>query len=184
MKKQNIIRFILPLLLLASCSNKDLSRAQAKELIIKELKFPKPYDHEISCGDPEVAKALLDLGLEEQGLITVVKSKSPGELSSPWISFTEKGKAYLLPTKAEDLKLQGQNVKIVDLDFGEILGVAMANGNKAAKVEYTIIYKNPTPFSKIYSWDFTKPKKQFAYFVLYDDGWKYDKLGELSFSRL
>lgn len=184
MKKTKIIHLLLGLLLLASCDSKTLSRDKAKELIIKEMKFPKPYDHEISCGDPQVAKELLDQGLEQEGLISVVKTKKPGEFSTPWITFTEKGKAYFLPTKAEALKLQGQNVKIVDLDFGEVLGVAMANGNKAAKVEYTIVYKNPTPFSKIYDWDFNKPKKQFAYFVLYDDGWKYDKLGEISFVRL
>ncbi len=83
MKRQHIIHLIVCLLLVSSCKNRDLTREQAKDLIIKELKFPKPYDHEISCGDPQVAKELLDLGLEEEGIINVVKTKSPGEFSTP-----------------------------------------------------------------------------------------------------
>ncbi|PSK90796.1 hypothetical protein [Taibaiella chishuiensis] len=166
-------------LLLSSCGNKSIDKATAEKLIVEQNSYPKPYDWEIFCGDVQEAKRLLDLGLEQDGLVIILKSKSLVD-STPWVSFTDKGKAYLLPTKEEDRKYNRQNIKLADQEFGEITGIVEGGkDNKAAMVEYTLVYKNITPFSKVIKRDLSKPEKHKAYFVRYDTGWKLDKSGEL-----
>ena len=178
--KSYIILLLIPALLFVSCSSQPIDKATAEKLIVEQNGYPKPYDYEISCGDMQVAKKLLDLGFEADGLVSIAKSKSASEIGTPWVTFTDKGKQYMLPTKEEDLKYQGQNVKLANQEFGEITGiVAGGKDNKAAMVEYTVVNKNITPFSKMIKRDLTKPEKHKAYFVKYDTGWKLDKSGEL-----
>jgi hypothetical protein len=45
---------------------------------------------------------MIDAGLEVQGLLTVKRTQKLGEIGSPLISFTDKAKAFLLPTSADD----------------------------------------------------------------------------------
>ncbi|WP_316834998.1 hypothetical protein [Pedobacter nutrimenti] len=181
MKTIVLMLSFLATIVFCGCGNDNLDAATAKKLILEKEKYPRVFDYDVSCGDMTVAKEFLDLGLEEQGLVTIMKSQTMSQLSMPWITFTEKSKPYLLPRSEQDLKYKGQPVKLADLTFGEIKGIVMGKDGKVAMVQYSLLYKNLTPFIKLIKRDLNKEELHKAYFVRYDTGWQMDKNGEILF---
>lgn len=165
--------FLSAAILVSACDKQNLDRDTAKELIIAEYKLPEVVDHSISAGDPTVAKKLLDLGFEKDGLVKIMRKQTFNEMGMPWIQFTEKGKAYFLPTPEEDIRYQGQNVKLASKEFDQIKGIVMGKDNNTALVEFSVSFKDPTPFAKL-SKDLSGPKVLKAFFIKYDSGWKID----------
>lgn len=171
---------ILLIMLLSGCEKDHLDADTAKKLIAQYYNLPKIYDYAISTGDPEEARKLLGLGLERDGFVKIQRSQSFAQAGTPWISFTEKSKIYLLPTEQKDLKYHRQNVKIAIQEMGEVKSIVMGKENKAAIVEFTILNKSPTPFSKLLSNNWSGSRTLKAYFIKYDTGWELDnKQGEL-----
>ena len=160
--------------LLFACNKQTLDKETAENLIKAEYKLPEVVDYTISTGDPSVAKELLDLGLENDDLVKITRNQTLGQMGTPWIQFTEKGKAYFLPTQNEDIKYNQQNVKIAIKEFGEVTGILMGKDNKTAIVKFSVVFKNPTPFSKLLGGDLSKPKILEAFFIKYDTGWTID----------
>ena len=66
-------------------------------------------------------------------------------------------------------------VKVADTDLDEITGIQIQEDNKKAIVEYTVVYKNVNPFSKLVDVDFSKPDTKRATLLLFDTGWKFEK---------
>lgn len=175
--------FLLPLMVIAisSCSNKELEREAAKKMIIEHNGYPKPWDYDFACGDPSVARKMLEAGMESTGMVTI-KKKYNAYRSEALITFTDKAKPYLLPTK--DAQYHFQKVKIADEEFGEIKGIQHSGDGKTAIVKYTKVYRNISPFSKMVKGDFTKPKEATAYFALYDNGWQLETKPDMRFLEL
>lgn len=161
---------------LSGCSNnKELSREEAINLIREEMEYPKVIDYDIYCGDPEFAKKVLDAGLETQGLVTVQRTRKLGDVEKPIIQFSSEAQPYLLPTPEKDKSINVQKVKLAEEELQEVTGVKITNDGKSAVAEYTITYKDVTPFSTLVNTNFKEKDTYTANFSLYDDGWRLEK---------
>jgi len=168
--------FILILIcaVFVGCSSKELGREKAFELIKKQNEYPQVYDKDIFAGDPEHAEKIMVTNLEKNGYITLNRKRTLFD-DRPIIVFTEKSKPFLLETPANDREHQVQKVKIADIVLGEVTGIKMLNENKSAIAEYTIQYKNITPFVELIPRKLNQTDTIKAYFSLFDDGWRIEK---------
>jgi hypothetical protein len=173
MKK--LVTIILFSSLLAGCSSKKLSKEEASKIIKQEMQYPKVVDYDIYCGDPVMAKKVLDAGLEEKGLVIVHRTLKLGDIGKPIIEFTEKAKPYLLLTPEADKKSLIQRVKIADEELVDVSWIHMNEGDNNAVAEYKTSYKNVNDLAAMVNKDYKKQETKKAYFVLYDDGWKLEK---------
>ncbi|WP_374163817.1 hypothetical protein [Arcticibacter sp. MXS-1] len=169
MKK--ILTCLLPIFLIVSCSSEKLDREKALKLL-KENHQSQPATYNIFVSDPTYAKRMLDAGLESDGLLTVQRTQNLSDAGKPLITFTEKGKTYLVPQTEEDKKYNIQRVKIADEAIEEVTGIQMLDGDKKAVVEYTTSYTNVTPFARLSKKKLDEKESHKADFVLYDDGWR------------
>ena len=102
MKKLAIVFSIIGLVLQGCDTKKVLSRDEALIQIKKERNYPGVLDYDIFCGDPKYARKALDAGLESEGLVTVQRTQKLADVGKPFISFTAKAQASLLPTPEKD----------------------------------------------------------------------------------
>lgn len=174
MKKLAILITIYAVIL-GGCTSKELSREEAFKLIQQGKNYPQLLDYDIYCGDPQHAKKVIDAGLEAQGLLTVQRTQKLGDIGSPLIHFTDKARAYLLPTSESNKSSNIQKVKVADEELVEVTGIKTGQLGKDAVVEFTTAYKNLTPFSVLVPTNFKQQATRKANFALYDDGWKLEK---------
>lgn len=157
---------------LASCSQPRLEKVEAASVISAARNYPKAYEYEINMTDPASAKKLLDAGLEADGLVTVDRTQKLKDVGQPIVHFTEKARPYLIRI---DKKYDNvQVVKVADMDMGEVTGIQMQDVKKSAVVEYTVVYKNITPFSKLIKRDLSEKQTQRATLSSFGSGWKMD----------
>lgn len=173
--KKSILFFTLYSALIAGCTSKELSRKEAFKLLQQGKHYPQLLNYDIYCGDPEHAKKVIDAGLEAQGLLSVQRTQKLGDIGSPLIHFTDKAKAYLLPTPESDRSSNIQKVKLADEELVEVTGIKTGQTGKDAEVEFTTAYKNLTPFSVLVPTNFKNHATRKANFALYDDGWRLEK---------
>jgi len=162
----------IAIFLLASCSQTKLEMEEAASVIRAAKNYPKVYEYEINMTDPASAKKLLDAGLEGEGWVTVDKTQKLKDAGQPIVHFTEKAKPYLI--RIDEKYDNVQVVKVADMDLGEVTGVQLQEDNKSATVEYTVVYKNVTPFAKLMKRDLSKTETQRARLDYFDTGWKLD----------
>ena len=151
-----------------SCSN-NLSRDVAEKLIKEKLQ--KIESRKLYIGPTETKNQTQYVNLENLGLITIKWWHYGGGVSDiDNMELTEKGKQYIAG------KSDGRDFlfKVSDLDFGEITGIVEQKESNTAKVNYTLIRKNITPFGTIFG------LKEGAFnnsitFTKFDDGWRIDK---------
>lgn len=174
-----VLSFIVAAFLLVSCGSKKLTREKAAELIKAE--YPRTIDWDIYTADPKHAARALDTKLEEEGYITLKRKQTLAEMGSPFIFFTDKAKPYLLETPEKDKKIDIQKVKLAEQHFNEITGMQILKNDKKAIVEYTVVYKNVTPFVAISNLKIEPKVDKKAYFALYDDGWRIVDKPDLDF---
>ena len=173
---------------LVSCSNKNLSRGQAAELISRSLKLPEVKTVELrksfvkkfwsdpssmpavfagNANEYSEAKTKLD-ELEAKGLISVGETKEHrnggGNFLYATVKLTDAGRKYLV--KETDFAYQ---VKTGEIVFGEVTGVQIHEQFKVAEADYTLKWANMTPFGSSVS---TQPINRKASFGLFDDGWR------------
>ena len=172
MKK--ILIALLPIYLIVACSSEKLDREKALKLLQKNHKS-QSATYNIFISDPTYAKRMLDAGLEIDGLLKVKRTQNSNDAGQPLITFTEKGKPYLVPQTEEDKNDNVQRVKIADEAIEEVTGIQEVEGSKKAVVEYTISYKNITPFAKLSKLKLDGKEKHQANFALYDDGWRLEE---------
>lgn len=165
---------IIACAVIVGCTSKELGRENALELIKKQQEYPQVYDEDVFAGDPEHAQKVMETNLEKNGYITLNRKRTLFD-DRPLIVFTEKSKPFLLETPAKDREHQIQKVKIADILLGEVTGIKMLNENKSAIAEYTIKYKNITPFVALIRGKLNQTDTVKAYFSLFDDGWRIDK---------
>ena len=172
---KNLLISALAVLFISACSSDKLDRETAFKLLQEQKGYPKPVTEEIYTADPEEAKKILDAGMEQEEIVQVKRKQSFAEAGSPLVSFTEKGKPFLIETPEKDKANNIQLVKVAEEDLGEVTGIKMLDGDKRAEVEYTTSFKNITPFSKISRMDLTSKGTHKATFSLYDDGWRVEE---------
>ncbi len=113
------------------------------------------------------------------GLVKTTYVGEPGRLYSHLdIYLTEKGKKYLV-----DEDKSSYYVKLSTVEFGEVSGIFEEPKMNMAKVEYTLIRKNLTPFGRITRINMESnqimkegdivPRKDV--FLKYNDGWRLKK---------
>lgn len=161
------------ILFLASCSQIKLEKEEAASAIRAAKNYPKVYEYDINMTDPASAKKLLDAGLEGEGWITVDKTQKLKDAGKPIVHFTEKAKPYLI--RIDEKYDNVHVVKVADTDLGEITGMQLQEDKKSATVEYTVVYKNITPFAKLMKRDLSEKETQRATLSYFDTGWKLDK---------
>lgn len=165
----------LVILFMASCSQVKvkLEKEEAVSAIRAAKSYPKVYEYEINMTDPASAKKLLDAGLEAEGLVTVDRTQKLKDARQPIVHFTEKAKPYLI--RIDEKYDNVQVVKVADMDLAEVTGIQLQNDNKSATVDYTVAYKNITPFAKLMKRDLSEKKTQRTSLSYFDTGWKLDK---------
>ncbi|NCI46681.1 hypothetical protein [Sediminibacterium soli] len=165
--------FGLVVLFLTSCSQLKLEKEEVASVIRTEKNYPKVYEYEINMTDPASARKLLDAGLEAEGLVTVDKTQKLKDAGQPIVHFMEKAKPYLL--RIDEKYDNVQVVKVADMDLAEVTSIQLQEDNKNATVEYTVAYKNITPFAKLMKRDLSVKKTERASLFHFDTGWKLDK---------
>ncbi|MEJ6979428.1 hypothetical protein WG906_03145 [Pedobacter sp. P351] len=170
---KNLLNFLLAIFVFASCSSEQkLDRDQAFKILQENKMFPKVIEEEIYIADPEDAKKMLDLGLQNDGLVRVQQTQSANDVGKPLISFTEKAQPYLLPQTDEDKKNNVQRVRIREEVLEGVSGIQTIEEGKQALVQYETSFKNSTPFSKISKIHPSAKNTHEANLLLYDDGWR------------
>ncbi|MFB5946395.1 hypothetical protein [Albibacterium profundi] len=160
---------LLSLFFVSCDSSEKLSKETAMTLLQEQDSYPKPLIEDIYIGDPEDAKRLLDLDLEEEGLVSIQTSQKLSEVGGPLITFTEKAQPYLVESEGNDPKIQ--QVKIADEEIVEIVNIQTADDGKSAIVEYRTSFENETPFAGLTRVDLEEENVRTANFVLSDEGW-------------
>lgn len=198
---QKVVYFILFSFLavsIVSCS-KHLSRAEAKEDIVKKELFPKPVyysfekiytkDEQSTGAGPVYAiigetktynevKNMLSY-FEMKGLIRIQEETHSqttnlgwpfGESTRTWIS----EKIILTDVGNKYLNKEDNSkyeVKIWDKDILEITGIEESKQHNSAEVIYTTSNKNITPFGEYFN-DKSNISEHRQQFYLYNDGWR------------
>ncbi len=162
------------LLFMTACDSGTKLKKSEAAAIIREVKgYPRAFEYDVNMTNPESARKLLKAGLEDEGLVTIDRKQKMIDIGKPLVHFTEKAKPYLIRI---DPKYDNvQVVKVADTDLDEITGIQIQEDNKKAIVEYTVVYKNVNPFSKLVDVDFSKPDTKRATLLLFDTGWKLEK---------
>ncbi|NEW84319.1 MAG: hypothetical protein GZ094_18400 [Mariniphaga sp.] len=146
MKTRSII-LAVALLLMCSCTTKELDKTMALQLIQKEKDYPRILDYDVFCSDPAQAKMLLNSGLEGKGYVVILRTQKLKDAGNPLIVFTDKATPYLLPTSEKDKALNVQKVKLAEEILEGIISIKTSKDGKTATVEYTTITSGQTPFS-------------------------------------
>lgn len=74
------------------------------ELIVKEYRYPRVLDYDIYCSDPQHARKVRQSGLEEKGLVTVLRTQKLKDIGVPLIHFTDATQPYFLLASEDDKK--------------------------------------------------------------------------------
>jgi hypothetical protein len=99
---KNLLIFSVAVLFISACSSDKLNRETVFKLLQSQKEYPKPVTEGIYTADPEEAKKILDAGLEQEGVVQVKRTQSLSDAGSPLVSFTEKGKSFLIETSKKD----------------------------------------------------------------------------------
>lgn len=169
---KSILR-ILPLLslLLICCQNNELDAKKAESVIVKKYKYPAEIDFEVFCNDPVHAKRMLETGLEEMGLVKIMKIREFKDRDKPLIEFTAVSKPFLSKTTSEEKEYKIQKVKIGARKFDRIIKVTVETTDKRiAVVEYNIRF-DMNEFGVLWP-GLPAEKKEKAYFIFSDNGWE------------
>lgn len=184
---KHILLFLF-MVLLTSCSN-ELSRSKAKDILISELGYPQNEPKRIIIKDGSVSRYFTirvweeykEAGLLNYGSYGSSQSSSGfskvtlgGDSNGFVAELTPEGEKYYIGTVKGDGITQYINVKLADLEFGEITGIKSYPENSSAFVKYTIKRINITPFGDLQGLKEETIEKG-ANFEKFDDGWRLRK---------
>ena len=151
----------------------ELTREMAKAIMIKDMgdidsKFPISRETKF---DQEVINIHKQMATE--GLVYLKTGRdSAGNVYSKVVGLTPKGAQYLIRNENNgDYIVRAGKVR-----FGEITGILKIQPN-IAKVDYTIIIQELTPFASPVDIR-SQPIDMVAIYALYDDGWRIEEAKE------
>lgn len=187
---KSLIYLSILLFILQGCSN-NLSRSKAKDQIVKNLELPKvetvkldkkyKKKHESRgfgtiCLDnikwySEMEKILTEL--QSQDFITMAEEfEHRCSDLNVIVTLTEKGKNSLINEKKSLYE-----IKLCDIEFGEVTGISEYKEYNAADVNYTLKKTNYTELGKIIKGSHSNEAQtinRLANFSKFDDGWRMD----------
>ncbi|MGN6492242.1 MAG: hypothetical protein ACTHLE_09630 [Agriterribacter sp.] len=168
---KGILCLLLISTVVAGCGVRELRNEDVAKMIRKKLKFPQTFSYEINKADAGSAKNLMTAGLEAEGFVSIKKILTLDEIGKPIIQFTEKSEPFLLPTPAGKSADKVQVVKVADIEFDEVTFLRLETQFNFARVKYTLVYKNITPFAVLIKKDLTKPELRHAVLTKHSTGW-------------
>jgi hypothetical protein len=161
----------------------DLSRAEAKRLILRKANYPIPRTSQVDVGtlylwhageyQAPAYQMLFRMGLLEM--------KTDPAQSRMTIRVTDAAKQYAVGSPVGDGDLDNPRKQLFhacDEEFGSITGILMSAGRTTAEVRYTSVFTRKTPFGA----GDTSPcqgggvRRQAAYFQKFDDGWRLERI--------
>ncbi len=169
-----------------SCEG-NLTRADAERVIREQLKLPQHEEGRLVLFARGHNLSRFQEPFQDEGLLTLTFE---GESSRA--SLTAKGKRYTIgdayvdngDARRTDTGAPQEEIKIklFEIEFGEITGIAVSEGSATAQVDYTLV-RTPTPFAiaqvktgEIRGEGTGIPTESrvasHAEFKKYDDGWR------------
>jgi hypothetical protein len=166
------------LIFMYSCKSDELSRDTAEKLIKEKFHLPSDEITPFAISDQDGTAMFHEDEfkiLESKGLLTYRKNVFFG-LVSLYGKLTAKGKQYAVSGEYKGTNEhynQGYiNVKAATLTFGEITGILQNKESNTAKVDYTLLRKDVTPFGRIAFKLNEGTFNKSVTFTKYDDGWR------------
>jgi len=156
--------------LFISCQNTKLSDEEAKDIVIKTLSLPHSYYEEINANsmDPLGAGSKCDK-LERDGFVY----KTGNWIYGYTLNVTDKGKPYVIGQGKDAMYSQSTlKFQAFDLDFDQIMGIAINNGQETATVRFTLKATNISPISRTLDSNIDNPKSGQLVFKKFDSGWQ------------
>ena len=182
-KFMRILTLILTICFFIGCKSKlKLENKEAEDLITKTLGLPKKYSIKLE----NFTSAPFDL-LQQNGLLTYKWKweETYGDASNHSsffdVTFTDKGKPFLIKKTVLENDLENYTFKTYDIDFGSIEGISINQEEKTATVRFTTYAINITPVaesltkgdSKKYIKDHINGQSIFEIvFKKFDNGWQ------------
>ena len=164
------VYLIFTSLLFTSCQNTKLSNEEAKDIVIKNLSLPHSYYEEINANsmDPLGAGSKCDK-LERDGFVY----KTGNWIYGYTLNVTDKGKPYIIG-QGKDVMYSQSTLKFqaFDLDFDQIMGIAINNDQGTATVRFTLKATNISPISRTLDSNIDNPKSGQLVFKKFDSGWQ------------
>ena len=154
-------------LLFYSCSNKDLDRDIAFDIIEKFYEYPnvEVINFQGVTSSQRLNKEYNNL--RGQKFIT---EKRKGKYGNEfWVIMTEKGKAFTLSGKAS---YNGYKVASSILELNEVTGIRFDDGKNTAYIDYNLKRIKTTPFGKSKEYKNGDLIEKKTVMQLYDDGWR------------
>lgn len=152
---------------LFSCSNKELDRGMAFDIIEEFYDYPNV---EIVNFQGVTSSQKLNneyRNLRGQKFIT---EKRKGKYGNEfWVLMTEKGKSFTLSGKPN---YNGYKVASSILELDEVTGIRLDDGKNTAYVDYTVKRKKVTPFGNTKDYNDGDILEKKTVMQLYDDGWR------------
>lgn len=174
MKFFRYLPLVLICIVLFSCNSYNLTREETAQQIITHSKFPEQVTFTLYNGE-NLYRALLQQGLVKEDTPRQEESheSSGGGIYIPPVyavlgyehELSDEGKKYKVGETDDYYPI----VKVADLVFGEVTGIADVIDN-VKEVKYTLRHENLTPFGNITQKTGTISKT--ATFRKYDDGWR------------
>lgn len=193
--KKNIC-FLALLLCAATSCKKHIDKDDAKDIIVMAQNYPLTVDYEITksftkdhhtdgngvtinlnANDFDEKQRMIEL-FKQNKLIELAETPQREETTAfllgttvrTWtavkVSLTEEGKKYLL--KETD---NGFKVKLWETTLGRIVKIEEMEQQKEAKVDYSVVNNNITPFGEQFKNKDNADLKS-KYFILIDGGWQ------------
>jgi hypothetical protein len=160
---------------LSQCRPDELTREEAKRLLLQERAYPATVEYKIYCGSDSDAKKLHESGLVQDSLVVVKLAHTPEDVGKPLISFTEKARPYLIDTSDTLKSIDVQKVKIGDEELLDVTDIKISPDKKSAVAEYVIATKNLTPFSVLPEHKLLPTQKRKTSFTFLNGRWTWDK---------
>lgn len=162
---KNIIILVSILFIITGCSNQELTRKKAQNIIEKYYQFPNYIPINI------IDESIFGRGFTKdyQSLINqgyLNYQKRPHSRNCD-IIITEKSSEYYAAKIPSYVRFIG-----CDVVFNEISGIKLNDSGTKATVYYSLRYTNITPFGRVYNLKEGHLTEERDFFELYDDGWR------------
>jgi hypothetical protein len=185
------ISLLSVMLLIIGCSGgNDLTRNDAKKLILSSSEYPQEITADIllhSYFDALAAPDTRNFNLHAEKIMQTkvataavttkpvynAQTRQNVNRAEIKVSLTEGANKYVRGNSRSIGNRTMQKMATYIINFGEVTGIMMIGEDKSmAKVEYTEIYE-PTPFAIVVPSHFVQESvKKEAFMQLYDDGWR------------